>query len=114
MTNNTVPITVSQLRIDSRTAVELMAERLMLPAPSMDVRHDVVHVTVADPDDLAEWLHELGGEIHRSPQHEGVALWTLHTLSPVRGDGTQVPILVHAVVVDAGGVLPEVRAAVAA
>jgi hypothetical protein len=49
-----------------------------LPAPVVDVRHDGVFVTVADLDDLAEWVHECGGPVHRSPEFEGLQVWTLY------------------------------------
>lgn len=107
-------ITASCMTSDVRIAVDAMLSATGLPAPSVVVHPDVAHVTVNDPDDLALWLGKLGGEVHRYPPREGVAMWTLWTFSPVRGDGTQIPINVHAIVVEGEDVLDEVVRAVAA
>lgn len=99
---------------DNRVAVEATLDHLSLPAPTRVARPDVVHITVPDVDDLGAWVYALGGEVRRGPSTDGAALWTLHTETPVRGDGSTVEILVHAVVVDGDSVLVDVRRAVSA
>lgn len=108
-----VPLWVAGRVSDNRIAVEAVLSGSALPAPSVVPCPDMVHVTVADPDDLAIWLYELGGTVHRQPPHEGVALWTLRTHTPTRADGTAVAIAVHALVIDGASVLHEIERAVA-
>jgi hypothetical protein len=69
-------------------AVDLLLNYTNLPAPVRIPRPESVHVMVADVDDLGEWLRELGGDIHVSPEFEGVELWTLHTQTEPREDGS--------------------------
>jgi hypothetical protein len=73
--------------------VDCLIDRASLPAPVRIPRAGSVHVMVADVDDLGEWLRALGGEVHVSPEFEGVELWTLHTRTEPREDGSAV--LVH-------------------
>lgn len=108
-----IPLSVHQLVCDTRVAIDALLGSTGLPAPSVVVRPDEVHITVSDPDDLPLWLHALGGAVRRSPAFEGAELWTLHTCTPMRGDGTVVPIAVHTVVVEGEELLSEVTAAVA-
>lgn len=74
----------------NRTAftVDCLIDERSLPAPVRIPRAESVHVMVADVDDLGEWLRVLGGEIHVSPEFEGVELWTLHTRTEPREDGS--------------------------
>lgn len=74
--------------------VDCLLDCTGLPAPVRIPRPDPVHVMVADVDDLGEWLRLLGGEVHRSPAFEGVELWTLHTRTEPREDGTSTAVLV--------------------
>lgn len=90
-------------------ALCVVLDSLGLPAATVAARPDVVHVTVMGARDLSRWMYELGGEIVRSGGAEGVALWTLRTSTPVRRDGTRVPIRVHAAVVEGEDVLAELR-----
>ncbi|MGW5928023.1 hypothetical protein ACWF2L_17505 [Streptomyces anulatus] len=98
---------------DNRLAVQTVLDSTGLPAPTMVARADAVHVTLADPDDLARWMYVLGGEIRRGVEISGASLWTLHTETPVRLNGTSVRILVHVPVVSGEDVLAELRSAVA-
>src|SRR3546814_3409292 len=52
--------------------VDCLIDSTCLPAPVRIPRAESVHVMVADVDDLGEWLRSLGGEIHVSPEFEGV------------------------------------------
>ncbi|AQW55242.1 hypothetical protein ACIQPP_05325 [Streptomyces violaceusniger] len=99
---------------DNRHAVEAMLGYLSLPAPTLVPRADAVHVTVTDVDDLGAWVCALGGGVHRGPSTDGAALWTLHTATPTRRDGSKVKIRVHVAVVDGDDVLARVRRAVSA
>ena len=74
--------------------VDCLIDGSNLPAPVRIPRAESVHVMVADVDDLGEWLRALGGEIHVSPEFEGVELWTLHTGTEPREDGSSTRVLV--------------------
>lgn len=74
--------------------VDCLVDAACLPAPVRIPRAESVHVMVADVDDLGEWLRALGGEIHVSPEFEGVELWTLHASTEPREDGTSTRVLV--------------------
>jgi hypothetical protein len=74
--------------------VDCLVDASNLPAPVRIPRAESVHVMVADVDDLGEWLRALGGEIHVSPEFEGVELWTLHAVTEPREDGGSTAVLV--------------------
>lgn len=74
--------------------VDCLIDGTNLPAPVRIPRAESVHVMVADVDDLGEWLRALGGEIHVSPEFEGVELWTLHAATEPREDGSSTSVLV--------------------
>ncbi|MFT2014648.1 hypothetical protein ACMA1D_02185 [Streptomyces sp. 796.1] len=107
------PPTHLRLVGDNRHAVRSMLDYLALPAPTIVPRADAVHIAVADVDDLAAWLYALGGTVHRGPEQDGAALWTLHTQTPRRADGSSVAVRVHVPVVAGEDVLAGVRLAVA-
>ena len=115
MTTQTTDPVIGRLRAqsDNRNAFEAMQNYMALPAPTFVARHDVVYVSVADADDLLPWLSELGGEIHRSAEFEGVQLWTLHTFTPPTGDGSRIPIRVSVPLPMGESVMPELLEAVA-
>lgn len=96
-------------RASNELAVAAMLDYLSLPAPTMTPRTDAVHITVTDTRDLGRWMFALGGEIHRSAGAHSVALWSLHTKTPTRADGSTVAVRVHVAVVDGEDVLTEVR-----
>ncbi|MFI5809297.1 hypothetical protein [Streptomyces sp. NPDC051561] len=97
---------------DNRLAVQVVLDNLALPAPTMVARPDAVHITVADVDDLGAWLYALGGEVRRGIEVDGASLWTLHTDTPKRLDGSTVRVLVHVPVVSGEDILAEIRSAV--
>ncbi|MFF9568450.1 hypothetical protein [Streptomyces sp. NPDC014685] len=98
---------------DNRLAVQAMLDGLGLPAPTLVARPDAVHITLADVDDLGQWLYHLGGTVCRGVEISGASLWTLHTETPVRLNGSAVRIRVHVPVVSGEDVLAEIRGAVA-
>ncbi|MGC4946225.1 hypothetical protein ACLQ2N_08460 [Streptomyces sp. DT224] len=95
---------------DNRLAVQVLIDNMGLPAPTLVARPDAVHVTLADVDDLAQWVYELGGEVRRGIEIDGASLWTLRTETPRRLNGSTVRILVHVPVVSGEDVLAELRA----
>jgi hypothetical protein len=110
----TPPPDVSAAISDNRLAVQVVIDELALPAPTLVARPLLVHITLADVDDLAEWLLALGGHVTRSVQNPaaGASLWTLRTETPVRANGRAVAIHVHCPVVSGEDVLTEVLSAV--
>lgn len=90
---------------DNRLAVQVVIDGLGLPAPTLVARPHAVHVTLADVDDLAQWMHALGGEIRRGIETDGASLWTLRTETPARRDGSKVAIRVHVPVVSGEDVI---------
>lgn len=99
---------------DNRIAIEAMLDYLPLPAPTVIPRAEAVFVTVADVDDLGEWLRELGGKIHRSSAADGLELWTLLTETPPSRARGRVPVRVSVPVPMGESVMDYIRAAVAA
>lgn len=116
MKTETTSQTISQYGLvsDNRTAVEAMLDFLSLPAPTVIPRAEAVFVTVADLDDLGEWLQQLGGVIHVSSAGDGLELWTLLTATPKRGDGSKVPVRVSVPVPMGEVVMAHILAAVTA
>ncbi|WP_354596134.1 hypothetical protein R1Y80_01030 [Streptomyces sp. JL1001] len=96
---------------DNRLAVQTVIDGFDLPAPTMVARLEAVHITLADPDDLGQWMYALGGTVRRGIEMYGASLWTLHTETPARPGGA-VRILVHVPVVSGEDVLAELRSAV--
>ncbi|MFI5473125.1 hypothetical protein ACIA6D_23160 [Streptomyces cacaoi] len=89
-------------------AVQVLVDRTGLPAPTLVPQADVVHVILADVDDMAPWLAELDGRVTVDATR-GVRSWTLHTeLVATRRRGA-VPIQVHALAVLGQSVLPSLR-----
>ena len=108
------PLSEFGLISDNRLAVEVMRDFHTLPAPTMIARADAVFITVADLDDLGEWLQARGGVIHVSSAGDGLELWTLLTSTPPRADGSSVPVRVSVPVPMGEQVMGYIRAAVAA
>ncbi|MFD3517761.1 hypothetical protein [Streptomyces sp. NPDC058657] len=107
-----IPRTHLGVTSDNRLAVQVVIDNLSLPAPTMVARPDAVHITLADVDDLGEWLYALGGTVRRGIELGGASLWTLHTQTPQRLNGKPVRVLVHVPVVSGEDVLAEIRSAV--
>lgn len=104
----------TRARAEHRNAltVDVLIDNTPLPAPVRIPRAESVHVVVADVDDLGEWLRALGGEIHIAPEFEGVELWTLHTATEPREDGSSTLVLVSVPVPVGELVMDWIRAAV--
>lgn len=92
--------------------VDCLIDSTNLPHPVVVPRPDSVHVMVPDVDDLGEWLRELGGEIHVSPEFERVELWTLHASTEPEEDGGSTRVLVSVPVPVGELVMDWIRAAV--
>lgn len=107
------PVTDLDRQMSAELAVAVMLDHLALPALTMKVRPGVVHITVTGARELSQWTFALGGDVVHTDGADDVALWTLHTRTPARSDGSTVPVRVHAVVVAGEDVLTEVRRGVA-
>ncbi|MFF7365664.1 hypothetical protein [Streptomyces sp. NPDC008125] len=94
---------------DNRLAAQTVIGTFGLPAPTLVARPDAVHISLADVDDVAQWMYALGGTMRRGIEIDGASLWTLHTETPRRGNGSTVRILVHVPVVSGEAVLAELR-----
>lgn len=92
--------------------VDYLVDSVNLPAPVRIPRAESVHVMCADVDDLGEWLRAIGGEIHVSPEFEGVELWTLHAATEPREDGSRTAVLVSVPVPSGELVMDWIRKAV--
>lgn len=81
-------------------AVDSTIDYLNLPTarPAL-AREDGVHIVVADGEQFAMWVYELGGTVNRAPATDGASLWTLRTQTPARSDGSTVAIRVHVALV---------------
>ncbi|RKN61913.1 hypothetical protein D7231_32090 [Streptomyces klenkii] len=112
VTDESIEAVIARQR-NARAVELLLNEHPTLPARTIVTTPDVVHVIVADPDDLEPWIAVRGGEVHVSPEWEDVQTWTLHTTTEPATDGSVTLVRVSTVVVArVEGVLPEVRAAV--
>lgn len=93
---------------DNALAVQALIDRTGLPAPTVVPQPDVVHVILADIDDMASWLAELAGHVSVDGT-PGCRTWTLHTeLVATRRRGA-VSVRVHALAVSGQDVLPSLR-----
>ncbi|MFI5525036.1 hypothetical protein [Streptomyces platensis] len=98
---------------DNRIAVEALIDSTRLMAPVLVPSPDRVHVTVADIDDLAEWMLFRGGRVLVSREFEGVRTYVLITHTDRRADGSRVEVRVSCAVPEGAAVMPEIAAAVA-
>jgi hypothetical protein len=93
---------------DNGDAVQVLIDRTGLPAPTLVAQADVVHVILADVDDMAPWLAELDGRVTVDVT-PGARAWTLHTELTATRRRAAVPIQVHALAVVGQSVLPSLR-----
>lgn len=103
MKENPIPLTFAQQmerQRENRSRFETYKDMTgeQLPAPVVVATPDRVYVTVADADDLVEWLTVYGGTAHRSAAFDGMQMWTLHQVSSGWSDGREVPVQISAVV----------------
>lgn len=98
---------------DNADAMQVLIDRTGLPAPTLVSQPDVVHVILADIDDMAPWLAELGGRVvvDGAP---GCRTWTLATELAATRRRAAVQVQVHALSVLGQDVLPALRSAVTA
>lgn len=92
--------------IDPTTAAETTADIHGLPTGRIGHHAGTAHVFLDSPYGLAQWLDATGGYTTRREAGAGVVMWTLHTHTPTRGDGTATPILVHSLALE-GAWVPE-------
>lgn len=101
-----------EMQRDNADAVQVLVDRTGLPAPTVVAEAAVVHVMLADVDDMAPWLAELDGRVVAGELTAGLRTWTLRTeLAATRRRGAVV-IEVHALVASGQDVLPSLRSAV--
>jgi len=98
---------------DNSDAVQVLIDRTGLPAPTMVSQPEVVHVMLADVDDMAPWLAELDGHVDVTGGPT-VWTWTLRTELAATRRRAAVPVEVHALTVAGQEILPSLRSAVAA
>jgi hypothetical protein len=99
---NPIPLTFAQQmerQRENRSRFEIYKDMTgeQLPAPVVVATPQRVYVTVADTDDLVEWLTVYGGAVHRGPVFDGMQTWTLHQVSSGWSDGRDVPVQITAV-----------------
>lgn len=83
-------------RTDPAIAAQVTADLHTLPTGRIVARNQVAHIFTADINDLLVWLTALGGHITRQHSSLGITLWTLHTHTGPRADGSRTTVLVHA------------------
>lgn len=105
---------VYELTRGNGDAVQVLVDRTGLPAPTLVPQSDRVHVMLADIDDMAPWLAELGGRVQLGETAAAMVEWTLYTELTATRRRAAVRIEVHALAVDGQAVLPSLREAVAA
>lgn len=103
--------------LTARTAPDVAAivtaELHSLPTGRITQRNSAAHIFTADIDELRPWLTARGGHVTRQAAGLGVTLWTLHTTTEPRSDGTTTPVLVHALSLTHEGIHPDLLNAVA-
>lgn len=99
--------------IDPTTAAETTAAVHALPTGRTAHRAGTAHVFLDSPHGLAQWLDATGGYTTCRPAGTDVVLWTLHTHTGIRGDGTATPILVHTLALEGVWVPERLTAALA-
>lgn len=100
-------------RTDPATAAQVTADLHNLPIGRLTARNQAAHIFNTDTRDLDAWLTALGGHITRQRAALGITLWTLHTTTEPRTDGTRTTILVHAPALTHEPIDPHLIAAVA-
>jgi len=87
----------------ARTVDPITALRVTADTHGLDTNHLITtpngreaHVFTADVNDLGTWLDELGGHVTRQPAGDGLDMWSFHTHTDFRSDGTSTPIVMHA------------------
>lgn len=103
MDENPIPLTFAERmerKRENRRRFEVYRDMAgeQLPAPVVVATPDGVFVTVADTDDLVQWLTVYGGTTHCGPVFDGMQTWTLHQEVTGWSDGRVVPVQITAVV----------------
>ena len=100
-------------RTDPATSAQVAADFHNLPIGRLTARNQAAHNFVPDLHDLDAWLTALGGHITRQRAGLGITIWTLHTATEPRSDGTRTTVLVHVPALTHELVDPHLIAAVA-
>lgn len=98
---------------DPATAAETTANTHGLPTGRIGHHAGTAHVILDNPYSLAQWLDATGGYTTRHQAGPGVVVWTLHTHTGPRSDGTTTPILVHSLAMEGVWVPERLTAALA-
>jgi hypothetical protein len=98
---------------DPVAAAQVTADLHGLPTGRLTARNTAAHIFTADLADLLAWRTALGGDVTRQRAGGGVTLWTLHTHTEPRSDGTHTPILVHSLALTHEPIDPALSDAVA-
>lgn len=85
---------------DPALAATVTADNHGLPTGRTAAYDNAAHIFLDHTDGLVAWHDALGGYTTRQEAGHGVVLWTLHTSTEPRGDGTRTPVLVHALALD--------------
>lgn len=94
---------------DNATAVQALIDRTCLPAPTVVAQPDMVHVVLADVDDLDLWRSELDGRVRADVTPWRTVEWTLFAQLPATSRRGVVLVVVHALAVPGQDVLPSLR-----
>jgi hypothetical protein len=82
-------------RTDPAIAAQTTADLHNLPVGRLTARNQAAHIFLTDLNGLDAWLTALGGHVTRQRAALGITLWTLHTATEERSDGTRTTVLVH-------------------
>lgn len=94
---------------DNAQVVQALIDRTGLPAPTIVPQPDMVHVVLADVDDLAPWRAELDGRVQADETAWQTVEWTLFVEVPATRRRGPVLVVVHALAVPGQDVLPSLR-----
>jgi hypothetical protein len=98
---------------DPTVAALVTANLHGLPTGRLTARDTAAHIFTADIHELRAWINALGGFVTRQRAGGAVTLWTLHTHTEPRSDGSSTPVLVHALSLASEDVHPDITESVA-
>ncbi|MEU7338639.1 hypothetical protein [Streptomyces sp. NPDC007074] len=98
---------------DPITAARVTADLHGLPTGRLIARDTAAHIFTADVYELRAWINALGGFVTRQRAGGAVTLWTLHTHTEPRSDGSTTAVLVHALSLADEDIHPDITEAVA-
>ncbi|GAX57237.1 hypothetical protein [Streptomyces olivochromogenes] len=104
---------ISIRRTDPAIDAQVTADLHGLPTGRITARDTAAHIFTADIHELRAWINALGGYVTRQRAGGAVTLWTLHTHTELRSDGSSTPVLVHALSLAGEDIHPDITEAVA-